>query len=73
MKTEEVEQRLDDTEFNHLLAQARGYIDNEQWSSARGILSTAARIRVTDELTTLREQVAKGLAENGGNEGGEDG
>ncbi len=73
MKTEEIEQRLDDTEFNHLLAQARGYIANEQWPSARGILSTAAKIRVTDELTALREQVTKGLAESKDREGGEDG
>ncbi len=57
MDTDEVNRRLDDTEYNHLLAQARGYIANEQWASAWGILMTAAKIRITDELTQLREQV----------------
>lgn len=57
MDTQEINRRLDDTEFNHLLAQARGYIANEQWVSARGILATAARVRITDELTALRLQV----------------
>ncbi|GAB4107965.1 MAG: hypothetical protein Kow00105_12900 [Phycisphaeraceae bacterium] len=57
MDTDEVNRRLDDTEYNHLLAQARSYIANEQWASAWGILMTAAKIRITDELTQLREQV----------------
>ena len=60
-KTEEIAQRLDDTEFNHLMAQARGYIDTHQWASANSILDTAARIRVTDELTRLREQVKEAI------------
>jgi tetratricopeptide (TPR) repeat protein len=57
MSTDQIKQRLDDTEFNHLLAQARGYIANEQWTSARGILDTAAKLRITDELNQLRQQV----------------
>jgi len=60
-QSEQVNQRLDDTEFNHLMAQARGYIDNYQWASARSILDTAARIRVTDGLTRLRERVNEGM------------
>lgn len=61
MDTEEIRQRLDDTEFNHLLAQARSYISNKQWVSANGILNTAANLRITDELNQLREQVAAEL------------
>lgn len=73
MVTDEVTQRLDDTEFNHLLAQARSYITNEQWISARSILATAARIRITDELSNLREQVNQGLEASKGAVEGEDG
>lgn len=64
-----INQRLDDTEFNHLLAQARSYIDNEQWASASGILDTAAKLRITDELTRLRLQVR---AELDASKGGDD-
>ena len=69
MDTPQVRQRLDDTEFNHLLAQARSYITNKQWTSAHGILNTAANLRITDELNQLREQVAAELdkAQGGGN------
>ncbi len=70
MNTEQVNHRLDDTEFNHLIAQARGYIENEQWASARGILNTAAKLRITDELTELRQKVHAGLEESAG--GGDD-
>lgn len=73
MNTDEVSRRLDDTEYNHLLAQARGYIANEQWASARGILATAARLRITDELDTLREQVSRGLKQSAKSEGAADG
>ncbi len=66
MDTEEVRQRLDDTEFNHLLAQARSYISNKQWTSANGILNTAANLRITEELNQLRELVASELEKNGG-------
>jgi serine/threonine protein kinase/tetratricopeptide (TPR) repeat protein len=73
MDTDEVAKRLDDTEFNHLLAQARGYIANEQWASARGILATAAKVRVTDELNTLRERIDRGLKESEQAAEGDDG
>jgi eukaryotic-like serine/threonine-protein kinase len=63
LDTDEINRRLDDTEFNHLIAQARGYIDNQQWSSARGILDTAAKTRITDELIRLRQQVQAGLSQ----------
>ncbi len=61
LDTDEIKQRLDDTEFKHLIAQARGYIDSAQWSSARGILNTAARIRITEELSEMRRQVQEHL------------
>jgi serine/threonine protein kinase len=70
METEQINKRLDDTEFNHLMAQARGYIENQQWTSARGILNTAAKLRITDELNKLRQQVNDGL--NGSTGGGDD-
>lgn len=73
MNTDEINRRLDDTEFNHLIAQARSYIANGQWASARGILTTAARLRVTDELTALREQVDQQLKGSAQEEEGGDG
>ncbi len=66
MDTQQINQRLDNTEFNHLIAQARGYIDNEQWASALGILDTAAKLRITDELKDLRQQVHLGLKQSTG-------
>ena len=66
MDTDQINQRLDDTEFNHLIAQARGYIDNHQWTSARGILNTAAKLRITDELNELRQRVSAGLKNSAG-------
>jgi len=72
MDTEEINRRLDDTEFNHLLAQARGYIASEQWISARGILATAARVRITDELTALRLQVEEQIKKEAHKAGGDD-
>lgn len=59
--TDEIAKRLNDTEYAHLLAQARGFMAGEQWASARGMLDTAAGIRVTDELTRLRDQVDREL------------
>lgn len=73
MDTEEINRRLDDTEFNHLLAQARSYIANEQWVSARGILATAARVRITDELTALRLQVEEEINKEAKDQEGNDG
>ena len=70
MDTEQIRQRLDDTEFNHLLAQARSYISNKQWTSANGILNTAANLRITDELNQLREQVAAELEKTTGGDNG---
>ncbi len=71
MDNDEISKRLDDTEYSHLLAQARGFIANEQWTSARGILDTAAGIRITDDLTQMRDQVADVLAQEAAT-GGDD-
>jgi len=72
LDTEQIRQRLDDTEFNHLLAQARSYINNKQWASAHGILNTAANLRITDELNQLRDQVRAELDKiKGGGDGHE--
>ncbi len=63
MDTPQVRSRLDEAEFDHLLAQARNYIAAGEYASARAQLSIAAEIRTTDEVRELLEQVQ--AAENG--------
>lgn len=53
----DVRQRLEDVEFDHLIAQARSYIAAEQWVSARALLRTAAHIRQTELVIDLLRQV----------------
>ncbi len=55
--TPQVQARLDETEFDHLLAQARDYIAAEQYASARAQLKIASEMRTTDEVRKLLEQV----------------
>jgi tRNA A-37 threonylcarbamoyl transferase component Bud32/tetratricopeptide (TPR) repeat protein len=58
MDTDEVQQRLDDTEYEQLLTQGKAYIELEQWSAARASLRNAATIRPTQEVKALLEQIA---------------
>lgn len=57
METPQIRALLDETEFDHLLAQARDYIAAKQYASARAQLQIAAGIRMTDEIRALLEQV----------------
>jgi len=61
IRTPEVQQRIDDTEYDHLLAQARNYMRSAAWSSARALLRSAGRIKVTDELKSMLKEVAEHL------------
>ena len=55
--TPQVRARLDETEYDHLLAQARDYIAAQQYASARAQLKVAADMRSTDEVRELLKQV----------------
>lgn len=57
MDTPQVRARLDDTEFDHLLAQARDFIAAKEYASAKAQLQIAAGIRTTDEVKALFDQV----------------
>jgi serine/threonine protein kinase len=57
MDTPQVRARLDDTEFDHLLAQARDFIAAKEYTSAKAQLQIAASIRTTDEVRALFDQV----------------
>lgn len=46
-----------DTEYDHLIAQARSYIELSQWATARGILITAQKMRNTDQVQQLLKEV----------------
>lgn len=53
--TEEVQQRIEDTEFDQLMAQARSYIEVQEFAAARSLLMQAQRIRGTPEILRLME------------------
>lgn len=57
MDTPQVRARLDEAEYDHLLAQARDYIAAGEYASAKAQLQIAAGIRMTDELQALLDQV----------------
>lgn len=57
MDTPQVRARLDETEFDHLLAQARDFIAAKEYASAKAQLQIAAGIRMTDEVQALFDQV----------------
>ena len=50
--------RLSDVEYESWVAQARSAVASEQWSQARAALHAAARIRDSEEVRRLREEVA---------------
>jgi len=59
--TPEARQRLDDTEYEALLGQAKAYIELEQWSAAHASLVAAGRVNPTDEVRGLLNTVVPQL------------
>lgn len=64
MNTEQVQQRLDDAEFDHLLAMVRYNIKKEEWDTAAGWLKTAAKIRDSEEMRKLYAEVSRHVVMN---------
>lgn len=60
-RTAEIQQRLNDTEINQLLAQARYYAQKEEWRSSRAMLRTLLAKRANEEASRLLEEVSKEL------------
>lgn len=56
---EEIRQRYDDTEFDHLVARAKHQISVRQFDQARINLTQAAKIHDTAEVRQLLDQVGK--------------
>lgn len=56
---EEIRQRYDDTEYEHLMARAKHQISIKQYKQARINLVQAARIHNSQEVRKLLEQVGK--------------
>jgi serine/threonine-protein kinase len=63
MDTEEIRQRLNDSEYEHLLAQGRSYMEGERWHSAKAVLLTAGELRDTDAVRQLLEEVNSHLSQ----------
>lgn len=59
MDTPQVRARLDETEYDHILALAREFIAAKEYRSALAQLQIAAGIRMTDEIQTLRNRIAE--------------
>ncbi len=59
--TEEVEQRLDETQYTFSVAKAREHIAGELFNAARGELQLAAEIAYTDEVRDLLREVYREL------------
>jgi serine/threonine protein kinase len=57
MDTPQVRARLDEAEYDHIVAQARNFIAAGEYPSANAQLQIAAGIRMTDEIRQLREQI----------------
>lgn len=59
--TDEVDQRLEDAEYESWIAQGRSYMQAHRWEQARASLQTAQRIRDTDTVRDLLDEVASHL------------
>ena len=57
MDTPQISARLDETEYDHILALAREFIAAEEYPSAQAQLQIAASIRMTDEVQALRDEI----------------
>lgn len=58
MDTPQIRARLDEAEYDHILAQARDFIAAEEYPSAKAQLQIAAGIRMTDEIRLLLDEVS---------------
>jgi len=56
-RTEEIQQRIEDIEFESLIAAAKRDMEAENWQSARGWLQTALAERDTQQVRQLLEEV----------------
>jgi hypothetical protein len=54
---DQINQRLEDTEFENLMAQARNAIEGRQYKRARALLLSAQRMRDTTEVQQLLDEV----------------
>lgn len=59
LETDEVHRRLDDTEYAHLIAQARSYIANEEYASAKALLLSASQMRPSEQVRDMIAEVDK--------------
>ncbi len=59
----EIEARLDDIEFDHLMAQARAQMANLNWDVAKALLGNASQIRQSSDVTELIRQVGEKIKE----------
>ena len=59
--TAEIQRLLNETEYDHLVAQARSYLAVGQYVPARALLRTAAEIRVTQEIDDMLEEIERFL------------
>ena len=66
LNTPQINERLDETEYDHLLAQARNYIAAEEYPSAIAQLRIAAGIRMTDEVQKLLDTIQEKAPDAGG-------
>jgi tRNA A-37 threonylcarbamoyl transferase component Bud32/tetratricopeptide (TPR) repeat protein len=55
----EIEARLDDIEFDHLMAQAKAQIANLNWDVAKALLGNASQIRQTSDVTDMLKLVSE--------------
>jgi serine/threonine protein kinase/tetratricopeptide (TPR) repeat protein len=59
----EIEGRLDDIEFDHLMAQARAQMANLNWDVAKALLGNASQIRQSSDVTELMKLVSEKIKE----------
>lgn len=55
--TSQVRQRMVDAEYAQMLAQARAYVDAEQYRSAQALLRTALQLKDSQEVRDLLEEI----------------
>lgn len=69
LDTKQIDQRMNDTEFAHLLAQAKSYIAEHHYHRALMILQTAEHLRNSPVLQRLLKQVNSKLSQESGHGG----
>lgn len=61
IETAEIQRLLSETEYDHLVAQARSYLAVGEYVPARALLRTAAEIRVTQEVSDMLDEIQRFL------------